>query len=302
MRTWLPLVLAVLVTLSPCHLVTLSSAEPGHERANPLYHLLREKGVPIAAKVQAPLPAPRMADGLDSKEQIAVIKRLIGEDIDFGVFADDSINAPQLLLPLRTVKGGDSQAPARQLDLYFIAHGNLKKLTEKSVLDRALGNDRNKAEGKELTAEDLKKHGITIAPENQKHEVYGYTTSNLMDRVEIHAVGHSYWSETPESIVQAAEIDERFARSSPFPNQWRSAVKEGPGVKPVGPAHPYEGVGYYVKATRLKDPNLKGAIFLEVHLIFTEPVGWFEGTNQLTSKLPAVIQDTVRKLRRALKK
>jgi len=273
-----------------------------HERLNPLYRQLREKGVPIAPKVQIPLPAPLMADGLDSKEQTAVIKRLIGEDIDWTAFTEDSVNAPQLLLPLRTIKGSDPQAPARELDLYFIAHGNLKKLTEKGVLDRVAGNERNKGEGKELTAEDLTKQDIAIAPENQKQEGYGYTVFNLMDRVEIRATGHSFWSETPESIVQAAQIDDRFVRNPQYPNQWRRLVKDGNGAKAVGSSHPYGGVGYYVKATHLKDANLKGAIFLEVHVIFTEPVEWFEGTNQLTSKLPAVTQDMVRKVRRAMKK
>lgn len=280
----------------------LPAADPtGHETRNPLYEQLRQKGVPISDKEQSALPAPLMADGLDGPAQIAVIKRLIGEDIDWSVFTDNSINAPQMLLPLRTIAGGDPQAPARAMDLYFIAYGPLKKLTDKGVLERVAGDNRKQGEGKALTSEDLKKRGINVAPENEKREGYGYAVFNLMDRVDLRSTGHTFWSETPESLLLAARIDERFAQDPQFPNQWRSLTKEADGTK-AGPPHPYAGAGYYLKVTQLKDPGLKGALFCEIHEIFTEPTGWFQGTNQLTAKLPAVAQDLVRKLRRELKK
>jgi hypothetical protein len=280
---------------------SLPAAEGPEEKLNPLYAQLREKGVPISAREHSPLPAPRMADGLDAKAQTAVIKSLIGEDFDWSVFTDDSITAPQLLMPLRQIKGGDPQAPARGLDLYFIAYGQLKKLTEKGILDRVAGSERNKGEGKALTTDDLKKRGITIAPQAEKYEGLGYVVFNLIDKVEIRVVGHSYWSETPESLLLAAGIDDRFAKDSEFPNQWRGLTKTGDGIQ-VGPPHPYSGAAYYVKVTQLKDPALKGALFCEIHMVFTEPFGWFQGTNQLTAKLPAAAQDMVRKLRRELKK
>jgi hypothetical protein len=41
-----------------------------------------------------------------------------------------------------------------------------------------------------------------------------------------------------------------------------------------------------------------GALFVEQHLIFVEPAGWFDGTNLLRSKFRLVIQDRVRAMRR----
>jgi hypothetical protein len=53
-----------------------------------------------------------------------------------------------------------------------------------------------------------------------------------------------------------------------------------------------------VKATRLAAPA--GALFVEYHVVFLEPQGWFRGTNLLRSKLPIVAQDLVRKFRRRM--
>jgi hypothetical protein len=43
-------------------------------------------------------------------------------------------------------------------------------------------------------------------------------------------------------------------------------------------------------------------LLIEVHMVFAEPKGWFEGRNLLRSKLPPVMQDSVRKFRRQLAK
>ena len=41
-------------------------------------------------------------------------------------------------------------------------------------------------------------------------------------------------------------------------------------------------------------------MFIEYHVAFIEPEGWFHGTNLLRSKLPIVAQEMVRKFRRNL--
>jgi len=51
-----------------------------------------------------------------------------------------------------------------------------------------------------------------------------------------------------------------------------------------------------MKVTKLAEPA--GALFVEQHLIFAEPVDWFDGANLLRSKLPLVVQDRVRSIRR----
>jgi hypothetical protein len=281
---------------------SLPPQQAGHDQSNPLYQLLRQEGIRISEKVQSPLPAPLMADGLDGKAQIAVIKKLIGEDIEYDRFVEDSPTAPPLQSKLGEIKGGDPKAPARALNFYFVAYGPLSKLTDKEVLERVATNERNRGKGQTLTADDLKKRNILLAPEAEKYEAFGYGLHTLLDKVEIRATGHSCWSETPESILVASQIDNRFANDQQFPNQWRSLTKDGEGDVKLGPPHPYSGAGYYLKVTQLKDPSLKGALFCETHVIFTEPFGWFEGTNLLTAKLPTATRTMVSKLRRELKK
>jgi len=273
-----------------------------HEKINPLYKQLRQQGVAIADKKIVPLPLPRMADGLDAVAQKKVIQELLGDDIDYDRFLEATVTAPYLLLPLTALKDGNPNAPGRALDLYFVAHGSFKALTSKEVLERlgAAGGNKEEAKGKALTAADLKKRGITIAPVMAKREGYGYATFNLLDKVELRATGHSIWSETPDSLVLSADLDRSFAGDTHFPNEWRSLEKNGAGGFNVGPSHPYQGAGYYVKATRLKDSA--DALFVECHVVFTEPTGWFGGANLLRSKLPPVAQTQIRNLRRELDK
>jgi hypothetical protein len=51
-----------------------------------------------------------------------------------------------------------------------------------------------------------------------------------------------------------------------------------------------------MKVTRLAEPV--GALFVEQHVVFAEPAGWFDGANLLRPKLPLVIQGKVRAMRR----
>ena len=41
-------------------------------------------------------------------------------------------------------------------------------------------------------------------------------------------------------------------------------------------------------------------MFIECHMIFDEPRGWFGGANLLRSKLPLAVQEEVRNFRRRL--
>ena len=68
-------------------------------------------------------------------------------------------------------------------------------------------------------------------------------------------------------------------------------------IKP-GPAHPFTRAGGYAKITRLAEPAT--AAFIEFHLIYEEPYGWFDGINLVKQKIPAMVQEKVRTFRRKL--
>jgi hypothetical protein len=119
-----------------------------------------------------------------------------------------------------------------------------------------------------------------------------------LNQVELTVVGRSYWSRTEDSIVTAAMVDPRFTGDSKFANVWRPLTRAPNGQMQKGPPQPYRGAGLYMKITKLAEPA--GALFVEAHIVYAEPHGWFDGQNQLGAKLPAVTQQKVREMRQEM--
>ncbi len=274
-----------------------AAEEDVHEKANLVYRQLRCQGIALAPKQHFPLPAPVMADGLDAQTQQETIRKLLGDDIDIENFQRNAVTAPQLFRR-SDPKRGNAAAPIRSFDTYFIAYGDLEPLENKEMLGSLAASERRALKPRTLTAEELKLRGIAISQEAARYEAFSYVQENILVRVQVRGVGHSWWSRSADSIVTATDLDERFAQDSVFPNQWRPLIKEGDDEVKEGPPQPYRGAGYYVKMTRLREPA--GAVFVEAHVVFTEPTKWFGGDNVLRSKLPAATMSLVRNFRREL--
>ena len=103
-----------------------------HEARNPLYKSLLEAGLPVGSEAKAKFPPPTMPDGLDAAKQTATIKELLAQDYDYAEFTRKSVFAPQLL-KLRDVKPSDPKAPARGVDVWFVAYGDLKAPRRRQV-------------------------------------------------------------------------------------------------------------------------------------------------------------------------
>jgi hypothetical protein len=69
--------------------------------------------------------------------------------------------------------------------------------------------------------------------------------------------------------------------------------------KAVGKPHRYDGSASTTKISRLA--SVPGALLIESHFAFVEPMEWFDGTPVLRSKITMVAQDQIRRLRRELK-
>ena len=274
-------------------LAALGPAQPQtHEQQNPLYKELLESGIDVGMNVKVKFPAPTMPDGLKAADQTAIIKKLIDGDFNYDRFTDKSQVAPQML-KLRDAMPSDPKAPTRGVDVWFVAYGDFALTDDDKFLDRLLKAGRESDKGKSLTANDLGKRKIE-APGKDKHEGYGLIEFDFLDKVRIKATGRAVWSKTGDSALVAAALDPRFLNDPEFPNEWRSLTKAG-GTIAAGPANPWSGAGLFVKITKLAEPA--GALFIEQHIIFVEPTGWFDGANLLRSKLPHVVQDNVRKMR-----
>jgi hypothetical protein len=273
--------------------IALSTAQPPsfHEANNPLYKELLDPGLEVGPNVKAKFLAPSMADGLDAAKQKAVITELIGNDYSYAEFTRKSNVAPQIL-KLRNVEPTDPKAPARGVDVWYVAYGDLKALDDEKFLDRLLVANRGEGKATGITRADLKKRNIELV--DPKHEGFGLIEFDFLEKVRLKATGRAFWSRTEESAVIAAQIDPRFTGDKEFPNQWQSLSKQS-GTQKVGTAEPWSGAAIYLKVTKLSQPV--GALFIEQHIIFAEPTGWFDGENLLRSKLPLVVQKQVRNIR-----
>lgn len=272
----------------------LAPAQPpaaGHEAANPLYKALRDEGIEVGGTARAKLPAPVVADGLDAAGQKAAIQKLIAGDYPWEEFTRNSVVARETVR-ITNVTPSDPKAPARRLDVGFVVYGDFKATDDEKFLDRLLNNGREGGGGKSLSADDLARRKIVVPPGDR--EKFGHVEFDILERVRLKVTGRAVWSKNAESVLAAARIDPRFRGDPEFPNEWVSIFKAGGGK--AAPPAPYDGAGLYLKITRLAEPA--GAMFVEEHVVFAEPTGWFNGANLLRSKLPPVVQNNVRTMRR----
>jgi hypothetical protein len=265
---------------------------PTHESTNAIYKALLDPGLVVGPNLRVKFAPPVMADGLTAAQQKAVIEKVIGTDYQYAEFTRQSVVTPQVVR-IGDAKPSDPAAPARTVDVYFVAFGDFAATDDEKFLDRLTRTGQGSGTGRGLTSADLEKRKIAIP--DPKREGFGLAEFDFLEKVRLKLTGHAAWSKTGDSIVAAAEVDPRFTSDAEYPNQWQSLSKEGGALK-VGPATPYGGAGMYFKITRLHEPG--GAIFIEQHVVFAEPAGWFAGANLLRSKLPAAVQINVRNMRR----
>jgi hypothetical protein len=278
-------------------LLLLTNISKGEE--NPIFQELQTKGVGTATS-SLKLPKPILADGLDAPEQRKAIETITDGTRTFEAITRQSVVAPFIL---KIENAPDPKSTLRAVDLYFVVYGKLSNISEeglrKAGQDETPGTDPVLAsEVQELESETLAERNITLAGEQERivHSVFP-----LFDRVRIAATLRTYETRSEESILLAGQIDERFAKDPKYPNLWQSLVRDDAGKLKLDPkTNAYAGSGFFAKATELKEPA--GALFIEYHIVFDEPQGWFGGANLLRSKLPIAAQDQIRTLRRRIEK
>ena len=195
-------------------------------------------------------PTPSMPDGLDAARQKAVVEKLIGGEYSYAEFTRRSTVAPHLL-KLRDILPSDPKAPARGVDIWFVAYGDLKSLDDEKFMERMLNAGRGEGKTNVLKNEDLAKRKITVG--DDKREGYVYLELDFLEKVRLKAAGRGYWSRTDESALVAGVIDPRFLRDPEFPNQWQSLNKMS-GTLKVSPPSEWSGAAFYLKITRLHEP------------------------------------------------
>lgn len=301
-----------------------SVAWAGDEEAtNPLFRQLVERGIEAGTSAQAvKLPEPSLANGLSGPEQKQAIERLVSKKYSYDQFVRKSAVAPFLLeihspgdsgrqrgepsskgdgLEGHLPKGTEETKAGRvqQIDLWFVAYGSLQTVSDNNLLGELAGGNRSsQARSEALTDDELQARELHARESDDLKESYFRIELPVLDKVQISGIIHAATTRGDGVAVASALLDSDLADDAEYPARWRPILRGGSGKTTLGEPRAYAGLGGYCQVTELQQPA--GAMFIECHLIFDEPHDWFNGTNLLRSKLPLVVQDSVRTFRRKL--
>lgn len=269
--------------------------------ANPLFRGLVERGVSIEEKT-VKLPEPSLPDGLDAKEQTRIIERLVSKKYSYDQFVRQSPVAPFLLeMNTREATPGKAAGAGRvqQVDLWFVAYGDLQTVSDRQLLNQLAGGNRSShARFESLTDDELHRRNLSAGDEQDFKESYSHIELPVLDKVQVSGIVHAATTHARGAAVAAVVLEPALADDADFPARWRPIARGESGEPKLGKPQAYTGLAAYVRVAELQEPA--GAIWIECHLIFDEPQDWFHGANLLRSKLPLVVQDSVRNFRRKL--
>jgi len=265
---------------------------------NPVFKQLVREGIAVDSR-SVKLPEPALAPTADAKRQTEVVHRIASKKHNYDDFVRKSPVAP-FALELNTV-GDDSAERGQTVDLWFVAYGKLDDLSSNELFRQIVagGESKNQRdEPQDLSDDALRRRGLKVESSDDRQESYYRMDASVLDKVRVAGIAHGVVTRGRNHILAASLLDPRFADDQDFPNQWRPIHRDTSGKTSLGKPHSYAGLGGYCQAVELHEP--RGALFIECHLVIDEPHGWFNGANLLRSKLPIVMQDNVRTLRRKL--
>lgn len=297
----LELTMFAILALSLVPLVAGWAAFAGGPAAdNPVFDDLVRKGIAIG-DTAVKLPQPSLDPQADAKTQTDVVRRTAAKKYDYDQFVRKSPVAP-FALEINTVEGRSGGDRVQKVDLWFVAYGSLDEMTDEDLLGQLVGGGPRSDNGQSepLTDDELRARDLKVESTGDRRESFSRVDAPLLDKVRISGLGHGMTTRGPNNMLAASLLDPRFADDADYPNRWRPIVRDASGKTSFGPPRPYVGFGGYCQAVALNQP--RGAMFIECHLAINEPHGWFNGTNLLRSKLPVLMQDNVRSLRRKLAK
>jgi hypothetical protein len=293
-----------------CAVAILMACLPGPaiaESPNAILRTLLAEGVPLTAGQSLKLPEPTLADGMTAAQQPQQVEMIAAGRNSWEDLTRRSVVAPFILRispddsqqPEPEQQGTEQKGSGRRVDLWFIAYGSLETLASDDFLKEQFksADAENASSVQLLSAADLTKRGLPV-PSAADDSRYLAAEATSLDRVRVRATTRSIKTRSADSLLVASILDPRFAADPEFSNGWQPILRDDTGSRQLGAVHAYLGLGSYVKATRLVEPE--GALLIEYHAAYDEPAEWFDGANLLRSKRPIVAQTVVRKLRRSL--
>lgn len=244
------------------------------------------------------LPEPSLRNTLSADEQRKAIEQVYG-DSEIDRFLKKSVVSPFELKISSVGKMADG-GQIQQLDLWFVAHGKLADIKERKLFEELAIPSKKKANGpveeaRALTDEEVKERKLKSGKIEDGSQVsYGLLKTVVLEKAYLTLMTYSQGESSDDELTMAFQNDAGLKDDNYCPTRWYKLSNE----LVLGDRFDYTVAAAYAKATRLKFDE--EAILVEIHLVFAEPYGWFEGRNLLRSKLPPLLQDAVRTFRRKL--
>lgn len=288
-----------------------SAQEAASSPLPPLMAEMTSNGIAVVPTVKSKLPPPLFGLNTTIDQRKTSLEKLAASH-GWQRFSRRSHAAP-VSVDLEYIYNASGGRVGHRIYSAFVAYSPLDALKNEDLLESlvAAGEDEDSQPiGFEPTAipnEILAKVGID--PLDDKLVRYSTIYLPLMNRVALRGTARIEKHETPDSILIAWQLDQRFTFSSgqqieesiqPYSNHYVKTSRDDLGRRVESPAVPYCGCGGYmsVQKTGLDADQL----LVESRMVLHEPDDWFAGSNTLRSKLPAALQENAQTFRRKLQK
>ncbi|MEM6979454.1 MAG: hypothetical protein AAF539_07260 [Planctomycetota bacterium] len=241
----------------------------------------------------------KITRSIDVSASDSDVRRDIAGRNDWKRFTRDSVTAP-ILMNFDTVESAEGTRVGHVMSFRFVAHQEFETLKEKGFL-KTLFQDSSQREESSFEGFDnelMEEFGL----KPQDATDYGFATFELLKRIRIRGIFASQTTVDDDVAVTAWRLLEEKPNDSDYCSTWSPLDNDEVGRKVEGDRQAYAGIAGYVSMTSLApvDSTLAGACLVECHSIIHEPKQWFDGRNLLRSKLPLIVQESVRKFRRKL--
>ncbi|QDV87518.1 hypothetical protein TBK1r_65490 [Stieleria magnilauensis] len=232
------------------------------------------------------LAEPTLGDESDADAQRRLITPLL-RGLSFNQFARDSVVAPvRIYLRYITNEAGDRLG--HDVHVVFIIHESLQTFSDQDIAQRLGGEVADEtaetpAEVDDVSAETLQGLGINDAGPQIRYRKLDF---ELLDKVRLTGLLRiAQRSSATQNRIDVSLVDR-------FDNRWQATDGREAGGE-------YSGFQGWLTATALAGMD---AVFVEARFVMHEPEQWFAGSNYVRSKLPLVLQQAARDLRRRLKR
>jgi hypothetical protein len=243
------------------------------------------------------LDAPTLNGRRGGDQQVERIESILG-GLRFRQFARKSIVAP-VRIDLDYIRDSQEQRVGHQVHVAFIVHTRFETFTSDRFSQSLLNADSTaeaadsdadrKADqySRPVSKDELRRAGIEPVDDDTE---YRRVNLELLDEIRLTGVLRFSRSRSGHQQRIDVALDDRFQ------NRWQS-------LEDADKSGDYRGFASWITATKLAEiETLPGeAVLIEARFAMHEPADWFAGSNFLRSKLPLVLQESARRLRRELK-